>query len=225
MPPEPSPLRRRPRQARAQERIERILDAAEACFAEVGYDGATTNLIASSADTSIGSLYEFFPNKEALARALADRYVERIGGLYAELVVDMPGVDGGQMVERIVSALDQFYREHPAAVPLLNGRLTSPDLAHAGEIVQRALEKGIEGIFAARRPDIPAPRRHLIASVVAEIARALLVLADRVPLSLRRSVVKELERAVIGYLLQAAPEPDRQLHPHPPHPRTPSAGA
>ena len=136
----------------------------------------------------------------------------------------MPGVDGGQMVERIVSALDQFYREHPAAVPLLNGRLTSPDLAHAGEIVQRALEKGIEGIFAARRPDIPAPRRHLIASVVAEIARALLVLADRVPLSLRRSVVKELERAVIGYLLQAAPEPDRQLHPHPPYPRTPSAG-
>ena len=43
--------------------------------------------------------------------------------------------------------------------------------------------------------------------VAAEIARALLVLADRVPLSLRRGVVKELERAVIGYLLQAAPDP------------------
>lgn len=202
----PSPLRRRPRQARAQERIERILDAAENAFAEIGYDSATTNLIASQADTSIGSLYEFFPNKEAVARALADRYVERIGTLYSQLLVDEPTLDGAQLVERIVSALDDFYREHPGAVPLLNGRLTSPELARAGDVLQAALEQGIEGLFSARRPDIAPARRQLMCAVIAEIARALLVRADRVPLSLRRGVVKELEHAVIGYLQHAAPD-------------------
>ena len=199
-----SPLRRRPRQVRAQERIERILDAAENAFAEIGYDGATTNLIASQADTSIGSLYEFFPNKEAVARALADRYVERIGSLYSQLLVDEPNLDARQLVERIVSALDDFYREHPGAVPLLNGRLTSPELARAGDVLQAALEEGIEGLFSARRPDIPPARRQLMCVVVAEIARALLVRADRVPLSQRRGVVKELEHAVVGYLQHAA---------------------
>ncbi len=195
-----SPLRRRPRQARAQERIERILDTAEQVFAEIGYDAATTNLIALQAETSIGSLYEFFPNKVALARALADRYVERIGSLYGELLVDEPGVDPPEIVHRIVASLDRFYRDHPGAVPLLNGRLTSPDLAAAGDRLQSAMETGIEGIFSIRRPDIPVTRRRLIASVIAEIARSLLVLADRVPLSQRRAVVMELEHAVVGYL-------------------------
>ncbi len=197
---EPSPLRRRPRQARAQERLERILDTAEQVFAEVGYDAATTNLIASQADTSIGSLYEFFPNKDALARALADRYVDRIGTLYSTLLVDKPGADGDDLVRQIVGSLDHFYREHPGAVPLLNGRRTSNELASAGERLQHAFTSGIERIIEARRPDIPQARRHLVASVIAEIARSLLVLADGVPLSQRMAVIREIEQVVLGYL-------------------------
>jgi AcrR family transcriptional regulator len=196
-------LRRRPRQARAQERIARILDTAEQVFAEIGYDAATTNLIATQAETSIGSLYEFFPNKEAIAHALADRYVEQIDALYSTLFSEAlaPGeIETVALVERIVSGFDRFYREHPAAVPLLNGRLTSQDLAAAGANVQLALERRIEAVFEYRLPDLPAARRHLISLVIAEMARAILVRADLVPLSQRRALVRELERAVIGYV-------------------------
>ncbi len=196
-------LRRRPRQARAQERIARILDTAEQVFAEIGYDAATTNLIANQAETSIGSLYEFFPNKEAIAHALADRYVEQIDALYSTLFSEAlaPGeIETVALVERIVSGFDRFYREHPGAVPLLNGRLTSQDLAAAGANVQLALERRIEAVFDYRRPDLPAARRHLISLVIAEMARAILVRADLVPLSQRRALVRELERAVIGYV-------------------------
>ena len=207
--PEASPLRRRPRQARAQVRLERILDTAEEVFAELGYDAATTNLIASRAGTSIGSLYEFFPNKEAMARALADRYIEQIGNLYSTLLVDVPGAADFELVEQIVSALDGFYRAHPGAVPLLNGRKTSSELATAGERLQQAFVVGIEGIVTARAPDIPEGRRHLIATVIAEIARALLTLADNVPLSQRQGVIREIERVVIGYLVVS--DEDREL--------------
>ena len=200
------PLRRRPRQARAQERIERILDHAEQLFAEVGYDAATTNLIAQRAETSIGSLYEFFPNKEALARALADRYITRIGGLYATEIVDTPGLLGRAIIERVVAQLDQFYREHPGAVPLLNGRFTSPELAAAGESLQLALVHQVEGVIGARRPDLSAVRVHLVATVLAEIARSLLVLADKSPLSQRRAVVAEAVTAIIGYLDHSIPD-------------------
>ena len=198
-----STLRRRPRQARAQERIARILDTAEQVFAEIGYDVATTNLIALQAETSIGSLYEFFPNKEAIAHALADRYVSQIDELYSTLfseALSPAEIDAAVLVERIVAGFDRFYRDHPGAVPLLNGRLTSKDLAAAGESVQAALERRIVAVFDYRRPELPEARRRLIAVVVAEMARAVLVRADLVPLSQRRALVKELERAVVGYL-------------------------
>jgi AcrR family transcriptional regulator len=215
-----SPLRRQPRQARAQERLERILEAAEQLFAEVGFDAATTNQIAVEAGTSIGSLYEFFPNKEAVAQALAERYVERIGGLYDELLG--PSAGGGEpnrarvaeeenphdLVHRVVNALDRFYREHPGAVPLLNGRLTSPELAAAGERLHDAFVRSIEAVVRHRRPDLPAARGRLTSLLIAEIARSGLVLADRVPLSQRAAVLRELETAIIGYLELSLPPLD-----------------
>ncbi len=205
-------LRRKPRQARALERVERILDTAEQVFAEVGYEAATTNLIALQADTSVGSLYEFFPNKAAIAAALAERYSVQIGSLYDTLIVDQPEVDGVQMVERVVEALDDFYRRHPGAVPLLNGRHTSEELAQAGTALQRALVRRVEAVMAARTA-IPAPRRLLVAQVIAETARSLLVLADEVPLHQRKAVIREVERAITGYLHQLGL--DAELEPTP----------
>jgi AcrR family transcriptional regulator len=209
-----SVLRRRPRQARSQERINRILDTAENVFAEVGYEAATTNLIASQAATSIGSLYEFFPNKDAIGRALAERYIEQIDRLYENLFEtaflgadDSAGhVNGQVVVERIVHGLDEFYRAHPGAVPLLNGQHTSPDLAAAGARLQIALERRIEAVLAQRRPELPVASWRLIAMVIADVARALLVRADSVPLSQRRAIVRELDRVVVGYLRMVSDE-------------------
>lgn len=195
-----SGLRRRPRQVRSQERINRILDTAEQVFAEIGFESATTNLIASQAETSIGSLYEFFPNKEAIAHALAERYIEQIDDLYANLFGMALSLEGNQVVERIVEGLDRFYREHPAAVPLLNGNLTSPHLAAAGASLQLALERRIEEIIAIRRPDFPQAKSHLISIVIGTASRSLLVRADQVPLSQRRALVREIDHLVTGYL-------------------------
>src|SRR5690348_11216780 len=67
-------LRRAPAQERGQQRVERILDAAAQEFARVGYESATTNAIARRAKTSVGSLYQFFVNKEAILEGLTERY-------------------------------------------------------------------------------------------------------------------------------------------------------
>jgi AcrR family transcriptional regulator len=196
-------LRRRPRQVRSQERISRILDTAEQVFADVGYGAATTNLIASQAQTSIGSLYEFFPNKEAIGRALADRYVEQIDNLYANLfsasATDIE-IQAPELVDRIVGGLDRFYRDHPGAIPLLNGQLTSPELAAAGARVQIALERRVEALIVLRRGDLPVAKCHQIALVVCDVTRALLLRADQVPLSQRASLIREIEHVVVGYL-------------------------
>lgn len=68
--------------------MEQIIQAATQVFAEWGYAGATTNHIAERAGVSIGSLYQYFPNKEAILVTLAKRHVEIAGNLLMGLVAE-----------------------------------------------------------------------------------------------------------------------------------------
>lgn len=68
--------RRKPRQVRAELTRERILTAAAHVFAEYGYAAGTTNRIAEHARMSIGSLYQYFPNKDAILVELVDDHIE-----------------------------------------------------------------------------------------------------------------------------------------------------
>src|SRR5438874_1475180 len=66
---------RQPKQERGKRRVALILDAAAEVFADLGYEATTTIKIAERANISVGSLYQFFPNKDAIVRELVDRYV------------------------------------------------------------------------------------------------------------------------------------------------------
>ena len=66
-------LRKRPKQQRAKATVEAVLDAGARILVEVGYAKASTNLIAETAGISIGSLYEYFPGKEAIFAELRRR--------------------------------------------------------------------------------------------------------------------------------------------------------
>ena len=66
--------RRIPVQQRGEQRVAELLEAAATIFAEVGYEAATMRDIAGHAGASIGSLYQFFPNKDVVARAIKTQY-------------------------------------------------------------------------------------------------------------------------------------------------------
>lgn len=70
--------RKAPSQERSRRTVERILAAAAVAFDEAGYAGATTNDIAREAGISIGSLYQYFPHKDALLVELAHRHVDSV---------------------------------------------------------------------------------------------------------------------------------------------------
>jgi len=66
--------RREPAQQRSRERVERMLSAASALIEEKGSDAMRMGEVAEKAGVSIGSLYQFFPDKAAIIRTLAERY-------------------------------------------------------------------------------------------------------------------------------------------------------
>ncbi|GAA1033138.1 MULTISPECIES: TetR/AcrR family transcriptional regulator [Amycolatopsis] len=68
--------RKEPRQIRGELTRQRILAAAARVFAEMGYAAGTTNRIAERARVSIGSLYQYYPNKDAILVALASRHLD-----------------------------------------------------------------------------------------------------------------------------------------------------
>src|SRR5262244_3516522 len=88
------------RQDRGKQRMESLLRAAEDVFAEIGYERATTNLIASRASVSPGTLYQFYPNKEALAEGLALRYAQELERLHSTVFEDIgPEVPLAELID------------------------------------------------------------------------------------------------------------------------------
>ena len=69
--------RRVPCQQRGERRVAELVEAAESVIAENGYEAATMSAIAERAGASIGSLYQFFPNKAAITQALRTEYAKQ----------------------------------------------------------------------------------------------------------------------------------------------------
>ena len=78
MKPQPAAPRKTPRQGRSRYTVDVILEAATRVFDEWGYEAATTNKVAERAGVSVGSLYQYFPHKDALLTALHERHVEQV---------------------------------------------------------------------------------------------------------------------------------------------------
>ncbi len=77
-------MRKMPKQRRSREMVERLLEATAATLAERGLDDTTTNHIAEKAGVSIGSLYQYFPDKEALLEALMERVSDKVSNVFRE---------------------------------------------------------------------------------------------------------------------------------------------
>ncbi|MDX2162663.1 MAG: TetR/AcrR family transcriptional regulator [bacterium] len=136
------------RQTRGLQRVEMILDAAASVFVEVGYADATMQMVAHRAKLSPGSLYQFFPNKGAVAEALATRYAGQLRAFYDQVLVsnliDMPL---SVIIDSLVDPLVEFNREHPAFYTLFIGAQVSPELAAILSNFHEAVVDNLATIF------------------------------------------------------------------------------
>jgi AcrR family transcriptional regulator len=104
-------LRRTPRQERSRLMVDRILDAGQEMLIAHGYDGASTNRIA--AGISPGSLYQYFPNKDAIAAAVIDRYSDELSARVAARVSERLSQPAPDYVRESIAALLDALDVHP----------------------------------------------------------------------------------------------------------------
>jgi len=96
-----------PQQARSRALIQRVLDTAEQLLADEGVEALTTTRIAAEADVSVGSLYQYFPDKGAIIDAIARRYLEQFEYLMDELADRAIREGWVDLVDDIVAAYAQ----------------------------------------------------------------------------------------------------------------------
>lgn len=204
-------LRRQPVQERSQQRITRILDAADALFAEVGYEQATTNAIAARAGASIGSLYQFFEDKHAILEALARRYKEQLHAVHeAVLSPQSARLPLPEVYDRILRALADFHARNKGFRPLFYGSATSGELAAAGEVLRQECIGRVEQMLAIRAPGLPPARRKLLATINVEVTRALLPLSESGDAAFRERMLGEIKKLLLGYMQEAVGEDERR---------------
>jgi AcrR family transcriptional regulator len=196
MPPVPN-LRSVPRQKRSLERFHHILDVADRLFATQGYDAISTNHIAEAAGVAIGSLYHFFPDKEAILQALVGRYSEGLRAVFPDHIAPPRA-----LADILTETLDRLLT-FKGRVAGLDWMLTSADssghqaIFHAlhGQIVA-----WVEALLAAHYPAMDAEDRRVCALCGVAIIKGMLPLTHP-PDSVSVETLKaHAHMALMGYV-------------------------
>lgn len=198
---QPKPLWRTPQQARSHKRFNQILDAASELFVEIGYDSVTTDEIAARANTSIGSLYRFFPDKLAVFQALLDRYLNLLRELSASFHTDEAmQLPLNTYVGLFVDGFDRFVSANP---PFRQVFIQSRSISTAVEMSRafyQELAQQLNNYFEVLNPALEQNQRSLIATITVEIACALDVLAVSGDRIFQHQVLDETKKLLIAYL-------------------------
>jgi AcrR family transcriptional regulator len=176
VPPRTQP-RKRPRQERSRLTVEAILEAAAHVFERHGYAAGTTNRIAERAGVSIGSLYQYYPNKDAVLVALVGRHIDEgvaaLWPLLEELHDDPPPLAVG--IRRLVEAMVDLHRERPALHRVLFEEAPRPPALRRRLAALSEASTTAVGAYLRARGDELAPQREpeLAARMVVQIVETV----------------------------------------------------
>jgi AcrR family transcriptional regulator len=173
--------RKKPRQARSRQTLDAILVAAAQVFERRGYAAGTTDAIAERAGVSVGSVYQYFPNKDAILVALVERHLEEgvatVSGLLREAREEPVGIDS--LLRRFADAMIALHQREPRLHRVLFEEIPLP------ASLRRTLER----------------REEIIAEEVAELITQRLGLAVRDPSLVAYMLVHSVEGLVHDFIL------------------------
>jgi AcrR family transcriptional regulator len=169
--------RKIPQQSRSQQTLDTILDAGAFLFAQVGYETTTTNAIAEHAGIAIGTLYRYYPDKEAILKALAERYYAQQRALFDQVfVADMKYLPLEVLLDRLIDPFLALYQQYPAYAHILLGSDVSPDIAAASCNMEQELIQNTADFFRLIMPALTPERAYLLAVISKAVVKALIAL-------------------------------------------------
>jgi AcrR family transcriptional regulator len=195
----------RKRQERGERRISAIVAAAAQLFAKYGFDGTSMNGIAQTSGLSIGSLYQYFPNKDAIVDAVADDYVRAWQKhVNAKVFVDVEPVTLQTVINLGFAAMVDFNKRHIGVKAFLDA---DPRRAPSIRAVQENIDVGVPLVtkFYPHKSPVEIARTVFIAGAIMRNV-APTIAAEKRPAE-RASFVAEVADFTFAYVVSRLGEP------------------
>ncbi|WP_220793175.1 TetR/AcrR family transcriptional regulator [Nocardioides stalactiti] len=195
-------MRKQPRQERSRQMVERIVAAGREVLVERGYDGFSTNHVATAAGISPGSLYQYFPNKAAILDEVVDRYVAESAEQVTSAMSDRITALGPDLVRDVADALVAVLEADRALL-----RVVAEELPLARSRARlTALERQVREVstaYLAARPDLhrrpPAAAAWVMVLAIENLAVRWVL--DQPAAVSRDQLLDETVALVSGYLV------------------------
>jgi len=171
-----------------------LMAAAAGLFAEKGFAATTMTEIAAGAGAAIGTLYLFFPTKDALAQAILADHADELSAMLETLQATCRGEPASAIAARLFSELGEFVARHPAYSALLD--LPGDSVWRRDTRARRRQQ--IAALFAGAVPAVPAAQAERLAAIVPQLMRIPITMSgDR---HMRDAVLEELRLMLVGHL-------------------------
>lgn len=191
----------RRRQARGERRVSQLLAAAAGVFCRTGYAAASTNAIAREAGVSPGTLYQFFPNKEAIAVELGGQLLQRAHEMHGQAFLPenlqrpLP-----ELLDAVLDPVIAFNCDNPAFWALMHGSGIPGAMTQEHEELHSGLTTRVEGVLHTFCPEAtPAELAHT-SNMILGIFKASLDLILAHEGAERAAYIAELKTVLLRYL-------------------------
>jgi AcrR family transcriptional regulator len=197
-----SAVRVAPQQDRSSRRLAGFLDAAAELFVEVGYEAATMTAIAEQSGSSIGALYNYFQDKQAIALTLLNQYAQELETHWKPLMENIDNLSPREFANLFIERITELVRQRPAYLRLLS----APVRLRRDPAAKRALRVMIANAFRVKNPSLSEERSVLAANVSLQMVRGMMTLYAEADPRGKDPVVKEFKKALTLYLGTIVPE-------------------
>lgn len=191
---------RRPVQQRARLRCEGLLDATARILDRSGWDALTTNAVAKEAHAAVGTVYEYFPSREALLVGLLERYGERLAAV-VDGALRSAGPDLERATGEVVDAFARFWVEEPGYRAAWLGAQASEVLAATGALWSDRFTRLLASSLRPFAPALATRERTAVARTAVHLVSGLLLVAATSSSRDRRVMIAETKVALTAYLV------------------------
>ena len=169
--------RTNPRKTASQERsrltVDALLEATARILMKEGYDRASTNRIADVAGVSIGSLYQYFPSKEALVAAVIDRHMQEMMQVVRDALVKMAMRPIGEAARELVRVMIDAHRVNPKLHRVLVEQVPRVGRLDNIQAIDREAYVLVRSYLEAHRDELAIPDTEMAAFVCVTTVEAL----------------------------------------------------
>jgi len=195
--------RKKPRQERSRATVDAILEAAAHILVAHGFEATTTRQVAEKAGVSIGSLYQYFPSKEALITALVERQVQRVLEVCTEALQARGPRPPKEVVREVALGLMKAYAVNPRLHQVLISEGLRLGMLDRMQVFESRIETVVRGFLLHSVSTLRPRRVELSTFVITRAIRGVIWAAaiERPELFEDPELADELGELMLGYLL------------------------